>query len=314
MRLRMVFERDDLQRIRVADRPDPMWELVLSLHRARDGLRAEASERLDRLGPLFTLVPRRGTFPDFLTPARPVTDIGEGCEAVACTPRARLLTDLRAVFARRPAPGWVRELADGDRRWRHLVVAALREAHDALVAPRWHEVCRIVAADRAARVRALARDGAGALLASVPGVLGWNGEVLDIAYPGTRTLELAGRGLTLVPSYFCAGRPVTLVDHDLPPVLIYPAGDGGGGNPSPGRRLVPLLGRTRADCLRALTTPLSTSALAARLGTSVGTASKQAAVLRESGLVDSTRDGGAVVHHVTALGEALLSGEVSEPG
>ncbi|PXY24823.1 hypothetical protein BAY59_22430 [Prauserella coralliicola] len=81
---------------------------------------------------------------------------------------------------------------------------------------------------------------------------------------------------------------------------IYPAGEGGGGErPS----------RGRAGRLRALTTPLSASAPAVRLGMSAGAASKRVAALGEPGLADSTPHGGAVVHHVTAPGEALLSGE-----
>jgi DNA-binding transcriptional ArsR family regulator len=75
------------------------------------------------------------------------------------------------------------------------------------------------------------------------------------------------------------------------------------------RQLVALLGRTRAECLAALTTPCTTSALADRLGVSVGTASKQAAVLRDAGLATSRRQGGAVLHHLSHLGERLLTGE-----
>ncbi|WP_207922024.1 hypothetical protein [Saccharopolyspora terrae] len=36
MTLRLVFNRDDLARVRLAEAPDPMWELVLSLHLARE--------------------------------------------------------------------------------------------------------------------------------------------------------------------------------------------------------------------------------------------------------------------------------------
>jgi hypothetical protein len=36
MTLRLVFDRDDLARVRLAEAPDPMWELVLSLHLARE--------------------------------------------------------------------------------------------------------------------------------------------------------------------------------------------------------------------------------------------------------------------------------------
>lgn len=330
MTLRMVFERADLQRVRMASAPDPMWELVLSLHQVRERRIADrfapwqqnVRHRLRRsaqaprwLSTLFTLVPPDGKFPDFLTPAPSVTEVGAGCEAVACTPRGLLPSDLGAVFAGRRVPGWVRALATGDREQLNGVVAAVRQAHDLLVAPSWHAVRDTVAADRVTRRRTLSDDGVGGLLAGVPGVVRWDGEVLELHYPETRTVHLAGRGLTLVPSYFCSSRPVTLIDPELPPVLIYPATAGQDAPPpmdDASRRLVPLLGRTRADCLAFLTTPHTTTALAANVRTSIGTASKQATVLREAGLISSERRGNAVLHHLTHLGEAMLRGDLRQ--
>lgn len=326
MTLRLVFNRDDLARVRLAEAPDPMWELVLSLHLARERrpppqylswlrrarLRAASGERApDWSRALFTLVPPKGGFPDFLTPAPTTTDAEEGCERIACTSRSQLRADLSAVFAEREAPAWVRALADGDRDSLHSVVGAVRGAHDALVAPQWHQISRTVGADRQERLAALARGGVENLLTGIPAVTGWDGTVLETAYPSTRTVELAGRGLTLVPSYFCVGAPVTWIDPELPPVLIYPANpvpeprEGAAASP----RLVALLGRTRAECLTALSTPKSTSDLADSLDSSVGTASKQAAVLRESGLISSVRRGCAVRHGLTGLGAALITAD-----
>jgi DNA-binding transcriptional ArsR family regulator len=138
-------------------------------------------------------------------------------------------------------------------------------------------------------------------------VIDWNGSILKLACPTTRTIWLAGRGLTLTPTLCCQGT-VTLIDPERTPVLVYPAA-GSEQNELPGSaaRLVALLGSTRADCLRALRTMHNTSQLAERLGTPVGTASKQAAVLREAGLVSSLRDGGTVWHKLTPLGADLLA-------
>src|SRR5690606_7169503 len=36
MTLRVVFMREDLQRVRIADQPDLMWELVQSLHQVQE--------------------------------------------------------------------------------------------------------------------------------------------------------------------------------------------------------------------------------------------------------------------------------------
>ncbi len=326
MTLRMVFEREDLQRVRVAAAPDPLWELVLSLHQMRErrisphhsswrrqiGKNLQRSEQAPRaLKTLFTLVPPSGDFPDFLTPAGLPAEIEGGCEAVACTPRGRLLSDLRNMFST-SAPSWVRRLAMGDREQLHTVVGALRTGYDLLLSPHWHTVRESVAADRASRIGALAREGVGALLKSIPGVHRWNGETLDITYPRSRTVRLGGRGLTLVPSYFCSGKPVTFIDPELSPVLIYPAGQAVIAPTATSPQLVALLGRTRAESLGALRTPRTTSTLASCLGTSIGTASKQAAVLREAGLVTSVRQGGAILHHLTQLGTALLTAELHE--
>ncbi len=50
----------------------------------------------------------------------------------------------------------------------------------------------------------------------------WNPPYLDVDYPVDRELRLEGRGLMLVPSYFCWRRPMALADPGLDPVLVYP--------------------------------------------------------------------------------------------
>jgi DNA-binding transcriptional ArsR family regulator len=314
----MVFEPGDLQRVRLADGADLMWELVLGLRKAqRCAVPAPLvawRQRIDDLpvtvGPLRTLVARTGDFPDFLTPAELVTDLDAGCVALSCTPRARLAADVASVFRGRADTPWLRDLAAGDRDAVGDVVRAARVAYALLLAPHWDQVRGTVAVDRARRADELAARGVGALLAGLPGVLGWDGHVLRLHYPEHRTVHLGGRGLVLVPSYFCWGNPITWIDPELPPVLVYQAGPcvGGPEEVVVPRRLVALLGRTRAECLRLLLVPRSTSDLAEQLGTSIGNASKHASVLRDAGLVTSTRHGTTVVHTVTALGVALLTG------
>ncbi|MFE5867364.1 ArsR/SmtB family transcription factor [Streptomyces roseifaciens] len=86
--------------------------------------------------------------------------------------------------------------------------------------------------------------------------------------------------------------------------------------PPPGRQppaepVVVLLGRTRAAVLEAAAVSAgTTSELARRVGVAPPVVSRQTAVLREAGLLDSTRHGGTVVHRATALGIALLNGEL----
>ncbi|WP_163506600.1 winged helix-turn-helix domain-containing protein [Fodinicola acaciae] len=317
-----MFEREDLQRVRLAAGPDPMWEMVLSLHRARDAAQparlADWRRRVRRDAPrtpenqaalanLFTLVPVTGRFPDFLTPAPLTTDWEAGCEAIASLSGRRLRTDLALAFAHREPPPWVRRLASGDRGSVQALSGAVQKAYDLLVAPQWPAVGTTVAHDRGERVRLLTERGVGAMLASLPGILGWDGRVLLTRFPESHTIHLQGRGLTVVPSYFCSGNPITFIDADLPPVLIYAAGDARRGSATaPPEHLAAVVGRTRAACLHSLQHPATTTELAGRLGISIGTASKQAALLRQAGLIASMRNGNAIQHALTGLGHALL--------
>ncbi|TCO55792.1 ArsR/SmtB family transcription factor [Actinocrispum wychmicini] len=314
MTSQLVFDREDLQRVRLAERPDPVWELILALRRAQAravlapfrGWRRSldsGTQRLDEYPLLQCLVAVQGEFPDFLPPP----DKGSVCEAAVRTPAT---IDLAAVFAHRTPPQWMRSLATSDRKQLGDVLSAIRDTYQLLVAPHWTEVLGVVTSDRLVRARSLAAHGVGTMLSQLPGVLGWDGTTLSTRHPESRTVHLAGRGLTLVPSYFCRGNPITWIDPQLRPVLVYQAH----GHKTPHanlmitQSLISLLGRTRAECLRMLLTPRTTSDLAQQLGTSIGTASKQTTVLRDAGLITSNRNGPAVIHTITSLGLALLTG------
>ncbi|HWD06227.1 MAG TPA: winged helix-turn-helix domain-containing protein [Amycolatopsis sp.] len=321
MALRLVFTREDLQHIRFASGSDPLWELVFSLFMARaaevparfTAWRKEIRhQRSSGLGLLYALVADSDCFPDFLTPYPPAGGPRHGVRSPRLHPTAPLgRRPLSGVPAPRAGPG--PGARDGRRASIGRLVTAVREAPTVLVAPHWDHVEATTSGERAARTRELGTLGVGAVLTGLPGVLGWNGETLLVRYPQDRTVHLAGRGLTLVPAAFCWGSPVTWINPGLPRVLAYQAwGADRPASPRPAfDHLVRLLGRTRAECLHHLSTAHTTSDLAARLATSVGTASKQTTALREAGLVTSRRRGAAVFHRVTPLGSALLSGNTN---
>lgn len=100
----------------------------------------------------------------------------------------------------------------------------LTHYHGVCVAPYWEQVEHRVTAERELRVRILLSGGSEQLLRSLPGPIRWDGDALVADYPVRRDLPAAGRGLTLVPAFFCWQQPVSLVDADLPPVLVYPVG------------------------------------------------------------------------------------------
>ncbi|SCF91316.1 hypothetical protein GA0115255_110965 [Streptomyces sp. Ncost-T6T-2b] len=167
MALRIHFTADDLARITVAPRPDPMWELVNSLHALQ--ARQTASEhapwirhvrkrlaRSDLRGPirlLTTLVPPRGNFPDFLTPPHQ-----GGMEAardlIRATPAARLRSEIASCAENRKPPStWLRRLAEGERGARQELDGAVLTYFRELLAPQLHLIDDVVHADRALHSR-----------------------------------------------------------------------------------------------------------------------------------------------------------------
>ncbi|MGP3947540.1 helix-turn-helix domain-containing protein [Streptomyces sp. 7N604] len=324
--LRIHFTGLDLARVRIAARPDALWESVLSFHRLRDKQgasifrqwRGETRTRLSgETRPLASLVPCRGYFPDFLTPPEGALGVEPAFEALRETPDHRLQRDMRLLGGERSRPGWMDGLAEGDKGALGRLIGILRSYHKAAIAPYWPHIRARIEGDRAARGRALLDGGADELLASLPRMVRWRPPVLEADYPVDRDLYLSGRGLLLQPSFFCRRTPVTYHDRDLTPVLVYPVEHTAESAPSaaPVRAyaddpcsLGKLVGHTRSAVLQTIGQGCTTSELARRVGVSAASASQHASVLREAGLVLTLRHGNAVLHTLTPLGAALLRG------
>ncbi|MEV0599681.1 winged helix-turn-helix domain-containing protein [Streptomyces sp. NPDC050315] len=318
--LRVHFSGPDLARVRIAARPDVLWETVLSFHRLRDRQggttlnewRTETRSRLNgETRYLAPLIPTKGYFPDFLTPPEGLLGIDDALAALKATPAPRLHRDLTRLTESRPPQPWLRDLAQGDTRPLHRLAGVLRHYHDAAIAPYWPHLQARIEADRATRGRALLDGGADRLLGSLPPMMRWRPPVLEADYPVDRDLYLDGRGLLLVPSFFCRRTPVTLLDPELTPVLVYPV-EHQAPRPTapaaPGRSLGKLVGRTRSAILRGIGGGCTTSELARRAEVSLASASQHATVLREAGLLVTLRQGNAVLHTLTPLGAALIRG------
>ncbi|WFB09697.1 helix-turn-helix domain-containing protein [Streptomyces sp. LX-29] len=326
--LRVHFSELDLARLRMATRPDALWETVLSFHRLRDkqgelvygewrsGTRARLKGETRLLAPL---IPLRGYFPDFLTPAEGIIGADAAMEALRATDSNRLHDEISRLTAARSLPAWIRDLAEGVDRSLERLVSALRAYHQAAIAPYWPHIQARIEADRATRGRALLDGGADGLLASLPSTMRWRPPVLEVDYPADRDLRLGGRGLLLLPSFFCRRTPVTYRNPDLTPVLVYPVEHTPECAPprplcqpvsAPGKThsLGKLVGQTRSAVLQGVGGGCTTSELARRVGVSLASASQHASVLREAGLLLTLRQGGAVLHTLTPLGAALLRG------
>ncbi|MEU1688642.1 winged helix-turn-helix domain-containing protein [Micromonospora sp. NPDC005707] len=327
--LKVIFSREDILRTRVAPAADPVWELVLSLHllqgRGRDplltewrrtvasGLRTDTTAERYRL--LLALNPPRGYFPDFLTPYASKEGLDAGLEAIRGTPADLLRRDLTRLAEENALPASASALARGEPEVLSHLTDSMVRYQSLAVTPYWSRIQAAVEADRARRARAMLDGGTEGLLASLRPNMRWADGVLEVLdYPDSRELHLDGRGLLLVPSFFCARTPVALLDPNLPPVLVYPVDRLGGLMPEPGsdadaaqrEALAALLGRTRAAVLEAADEGCTTGEVARRLRISAAAASQHTTVLRNAGLLVSHRDRNTVLHTLTPLGRAVL--------
>ncbi|MER5645084.1 helix-turn-helix domain-containing protein [Streptosporangium sp. NPDC002524] len=265
---------------------------------------------------LEVLAPMGPYWPDFLTPHESRNGLESGLTALMSTSRERVREELHRLSRHRRLPGWINGLAGGDAIEMTRIGAAIRSYHEVAIVPYQSLIHAAVTADRAQRARDLLENGTEGLLNGMTPIMRWRSPVLEVDYDLDGELHLRGRGLKLVPSYFCRRKPVTLADPDLPPVLIYPIEQRHRWTHTGvhGRGLEELLGRTRAAVLLSLATSTTTTELARALRISPASASRHTAVLREAGLIATRRDGTAALHLLTPLGIALLDGEVPGAG
>ncbi|MEU8794543.1 helix-turn-helix domain-containing protein [Streptomyces sp. NPDC048643] len=326
--LRLHFTDDDLRNVRVLRSSDPMWEIVCSLCRLKtDDGRAEFGMWRDRtrdrirrderlrvaLAPLRGLVPSSGYIPDLLTPGAS-GDLAAGLDAIGATPARVLASQVGRLNAGQTAlrgPVVSPRVASVDL---PRVVRALRTYFDTLLRPHLARIRGPVGVDVDLRSQSLLGGGVQGLLESLAPYARWRDPVLEVDYPVSRDVCLRGRGLLLVPSFFCWRRPTALADPDLTPTLVYPVAKPAWHlAPDSGKGASRLLGRTRAAILQAVAGRDScggytSTDLARVVGIAQSSLTYQMNALRDGGLVSSRRCGKNVVHAVTPLGLRILDG------
>lgn len=259
---------------------------------------------------LLHLVDERRWVADFLNPrpASPLTSIDDELAALSQITPERLRADLEPIHGTLPAVfrGPHREVV-------RRIVEAIASMWHLCFAPHWPRMRSVLQADITHRSRLLATGGYEDMFASLAKRIAWDGKHLDV-----RTMsnfeaeqEVAGRGFTLMPSIFVTDAS-TLIDLDLPPLLMYPArGQGAMWSSHPGAdrgALTQLLGATRAELLAALGEPASSTELALRFGVSTSAINQHLRVLERSGLLNRTRYGRSVLYYRSDLGQSLASG------
>ncbi|MDG4788513.1 winged helix-turn-helix domain-containing protein [Micromonospora sp. WMMD1102] len=302
--IRIWLGPEDIARTRIAPAPLPLYEVVVSLAGAPAGDAPDPVAGPDLAGWLRELAESTGAGP-------------AGVAGPAGS--AELLAPLSEDRTLEGALAWLLTTSAGRGRSLAAAVRGYYERRIGTELAAWESVVRL---DVNERSRALATGGVQALLAMFDPWAVWRNPVLSVTSAVDLDLRPNGTGLLLVPSVF-ARRPWVGTRPDSV-VLGYPVRrPRTPGSRAPGHRPVPayalaataatgdpltaLLGRSRAAVLRAALVGANTTDLARRAGISTPSASQHASVLRDAGLLRTTRHGKAAHHTLTPLARALLS-------
>jgi DNA-binding transcriptional ArsR family regulator len=328
------FGREDLLRTRFAI--SPLFELAASTRVLRDpGGHSvhlpwvrEARARLAGFdyALLDALHPIGPYAPDFVAPPplTPLPNVEEELARVRATPPERVRLELGWTFEGGEVPASAQPLLDDPAAALPALVELMAGYWERAIAPWWGAIRAVLEADIRQRSRRLASGGALELFADLHPDVRWHDGALLVDRRHEAEVELAGRGLQLVPAAFGWPRVGAMLDPPWQPSLIYaPRGVGdlwapatarhgeAAGEEASGRggrtALGDLLGRRRAGILVALAAEATTTELASRLAASPGGVSEHLGVLRRAGLVRARREGRTVVYSRTAAGDVLTA-------
>jgi DNA-binding transcriptional ArsR family regulator len=313
--LRLVFTANDFASTQFLAQPAPALEMKFAALALRQGIwtpwgerwrcRALAATRTSSVS-LRTLTSH---FTWSISPTMIAADLDESLEAAPRLSARQLRAELEQ-FRSCPnvgVPPFIRYALDGDREATLSLCRRTRSLFTTVLEPYWPDIRANHHSELVRRGRLVADRGLRiALTATIPGSR-WSGDCLEIDTSQERTVCLGGRGVVLTPVVFWTGPPLVGELGDQPVVIAYPA-------PaeltfrvgSESDTLAAILGSTRAAVLRLLADEHTTGDIARTLGISPASASEHTSALRAARLVDSRRDGKAVVHHATGLGVDLL--------
>jgi hypothetical protein len=301
------FGHEDLLRTRFAI--SPLMELAGSVEAFREPERFSvhapwAAWARDRMigvewDLLDAVIPRRGpSYPDFVSPPprEPQARLEGELRRVLETDAEQVAHELAMAYPG-GVPAAARVLIDDPARGLERLVSQMRAWWDALLAPRWEDILAMLEAEVAQRGRRLADVGPSAAFADISDQVRWREGRVEVAARTEKAVDLAGRGLLLVPAAFAWPEVWPMYDPPWQPSIVYAprgvaelwapvAGDVGA--------LSDLLGARRAEVLVALDRPVATLEVARRLGAS------------PAGLVLGGRDGRAVLYGRTRAGDLLL--------
>jgi DNA-binding transcriptional ArsR family regulator len=199
--------------------------------------------------------------------------------------------------------------------WLQWFAYTLTDYWESAVEPHWSLMRGALQSDLAIRAHAVATQGVASVLSSLESRIRWSPPrlLLEGAQPSGDVAALDG--LTLVPLLFgrtflrcvSAGDGTVAVSCQARGAVVL--GDrqpADGDSPRSGDRLSMLLGRGRAEVLRSLLAPTTTTILASQLRLAPATVSQHLGVLVAAGVVQRQRVGTRVMYELGIGGVALL--------
>ena len=212
------FRSEDLARTRFAI--SPLWETAAAIRALRNPSVASLHlpwvkkirphlKDLDLSLPL-ALLPRTGYIADFLTPPpiSPLMSFEEEVETIRATPVDLVRTDVEYLIEDGIPREQLQPFLDDPEGTVARLADALEEFWTVALEEDWPRIQSLLEADILYRSRRLTEGGLDLLFSDLHGEVGWGGDVLTIQCAcAVPELDLAGRGLVLVPSAFSPTRP-----------------------------------------------------------------------------------------------------------
>ncbi|GAB3785610.1 DUF5937 family protein [Nocardioides ungokensis] len=252
--------------------------------------------------------------PDFLDPS-PVSSeptFEEGMAALLAVPTEQVNAELVDAAIGRD-PHVFRRLLDDPDRARSEAGVAVRRLWKAAVEPEWPSMRQALRTEMLDRAIQVSREGLRAVIPRLHHSMACEADSFTVE-AGVEVDTDCPTGLILVPSLFITDRVQCTTSDHWTPALCYPASGRylWAAPPTP-KSLDRLLGPTRARILAALTTPLQTTVIAKLVNVTPPTASEHLAILRDAGLIDSSRAGRTATHELTNVGRVLLDSASPRP-
>lgn len=252
--------------------------------------------------------------PDFLDPSPMSSEptVDDGVAALLATPIDQVHAELIDATAGHDDEVR-RRLLDDPEKARSEAGAAVRRLWKAAVEPEWPSMRQALRAEMLDRAVQVNREGLRAVIPRLHPSATSDGDTITVESPVDVEADCPD-GLILVPSLFITDRVQCTTSDHWSPAICYPAtGRYLWSVPVTPRSLDRLLGATRSRILAALTTPLQTTVVANLVSVTTPTASEHLTILRDAGLIDSSRAGRTVTHELTAAGRALLDAGPPRP-